>query len=94
MIHQIERLSPHQNAKVLAVLMALGSLVFFVPFFIFAFASAPAQAQAHPSIWLFALMPLIYLVFGYLMVAIGCWLYNTMFRFVGGIEYTSRSEAS
>ena len=91
MKQQVERFSPHQNAKVFAVLMALSSLVFIVPFFLIAYATAPAQAQ--PPVWLFVLMPLMYLIMGYLMVAVGCWLYNVLFPYVGGIEFTTRSSA-
>ena len=92
MIHQIERFSPHQNAKVFAVLMTISVLVFMVPFFLFAFATAPAAAR--PPLWLIIAMPLFYLVFGYIMVAIGCWLYNVMFSYIGGIEFKSRADAA
>jgi hypothetical protein len=89
MKHQIERLSPHQNGKVFAVLMAVSSLMFLVPFFLIAFAAAPEAAR--PPLWIFALMPVFYLLIGYAMVAIGCWLYNRLVPFIGGIEYTSRT---
>ena len=92
MIQQIERFSPHQNGKVFAVLVALSSLVFIVPFFLFAYFSAPAQLA--PPVWLFVPMPLLYLVFGYIIVAVGCWFYNLMFPYVGGIEFTSRRDAA
>jgi hypothetical protein len=36
-------------------------------------------------------LPLFYLVLGYIMVAVACWIYNRMFRFVGGIEFEARS---
>jgi hypothetical protein len=35
---------------------------------------------------------LIYLVIGYIMVAIGCWFYNFMFKYIGGIEYETRNQ--
>lgn len=92
MKQQIERFSPHQNAKVFAVLMAVSSLVFFIPFFIFAAFVAPAE-QA-PPFWLMVLLPVFYLVVGYVMVAIGCACYNFMFRYIGGIEYTTKSDAA
>ena len=91
MKQQVARLSPHQNGKVFAVLMALGSLVFLVPFSaIFWF--APADQNAPPA-WLFLLFPIIYLIMGYISVSIGCWLYNTMFKYIGGIEFEAKSEA-
>ncbi|MFN4119500.1 hypothetical protein [Acidovorax sp.] len=85
---QIERLSPHQNAKVFGVLMALGSLVFLVPFFLFALLLAPAE-QA-PPVWMVLIFPVIYLVVGYLSMVAGCALYNVMFKYVGGFEYIAQ----
>ena len=84
MARQVRRFAPHQNAKVFAVLMTLGSLVFVVPFMLFAMATAP-DGQQMPWIMLVA-MPLMYLVFGYLSVAVGCWLYNTLYPYIGGVE--------
>ncbi|MDP3836357.1 MAG: hypothetical protein Q8Q82_20585 [Hydrogenophaga sp.] len=91
MKQQIERFSPHQNGKVFAVLMAVGSLVFLVPFFIFASFAVPAEDG--PPAWLFLLFPVIYLVLGYFMVVVGCAVYNFMYRYIGGIEYTAKSDA-
>jgi len=92
---QIARLSPHQNAKVFAVLMAIGSLVFVVPMFVaFQFIPPGVDAQGNPvnppSTAFVLLFPFIYLVMGYLMVVAGCWLYNIMVRFLGGFEYETR----
>ncbi len=39
-------------------------------------------------------MPLFYLVFGYIMVAVGCSFYNLMVPYVGGIEFTTRRDAA
>jgi hypothetical protein len=89
---QIKRFSPHQNAKVFAVLMALGSLVFLVPFMLLVYSSAPKGSNTIP-LFMFVFFPIFYLVFGYLMVAVGCWLYNVMFEHIGGIEYEARSDA-
>ena len=94
---QIARLSPHQNAKVFAVLMAIGSLVFVVPMFV-AFQFIPPGVDARgnpvnpPSTAFVLLFPFIYLVMGYLMVVAGCWLYNIMVRFLGGFEYETRDQ--
>jgi hypothetical protein len=82
---QIERFSPHQNAKVFAVLFAVTSLVFIVPFMLLAGLSAPKDEG--PPMFLVLLFPVIYLVFGYISVAVGCWLYNSMFKHIGGIEF-------
>ena len=88
MKQQIARLSPHQNGKVFAILMALGALVFMVPFMLFALASAPPEAR--PPMLFFLAMPVLYLVMGYVMVWIGCALYNFLFKRIGGIEFETR----
>jgi cation transporter-like permease len=82
---QITRFSPHQNAKVFAILMALGSLVFLVPFMLIALAQAPAGGG--PPWYLVLIFPVVYLVFGYLSIAVACWIYNTMYPHIGGIEF-------
>ena len=44
------------------------------------------DGQSFPFFMVFA-FPIIYLVMGYLSVAVGCWLYNVMFKHIGGIEF-------
>jgi len=85
MKQQVARLSPHQNGKVFAVLMALGSLVFLVPFGLIALALAPAASR--PPMLTMLVMPVFYLIFGYASVAISCAVYNFMFRWIGGFEF-------
>jgi hypothetical protein len=65
--------------------MAIGSLVFVVP--IMFMASLASPAESNPPMLLVLLFPVFYLVFGYLSVVVGCWLYNVMFKYIGGIEY-------
>ena len=92
---QIARFSPHQNAKVFSVLMALGSLLFVVPMFI-AFSFMPTGVDARgnpvepPPAFLAFLFPFVYLIMGYIMVAVGCWFYNFMAKYLGGFEYEAR----
>ena len=88
MKQQIARFSPHQNGKVFAILTAVGSLVFMVPFMLFAFTGTPEEAR--PPMWFLVGMPLIYLVMGYVSVAIGCAVYNAMYKYIGGIEFETR----
>lgn len=38
------------------------------------------------------IMPVIYLVVGYLTVAAACAVYNFMFKYLGGIEFEAKSE--
>jgi Zn-dependent protease with chaperone function len=87
MKQQVQRFSVHQNAKVFAVLMALSSLIFLVPFVLLMLASAPPAAR--PPLFFFVFAPLMYLVMGYIMVAAGCAIYNFMFKHIGGIEFES-----
>lgn len=91
MKQQVSRLSPHQNGKVFGVLMAISSLVFLVPFFLIFSATMPPGAGGPPA-FMILIMPVMYLVIGYLSVAIGCALYNFMFRYLGGIEFEARAQ--
>ena len=88
MKQQVTRLSPHQNGKVFGVLMAITSLVFVIPFFLFTLTLGGGGFQ-----WMMLLMPLIYLFLGYISVALGCLFYNLMFKIIGGIEYESEPAA-
>jgi hypothetical protein len=88
MKHQIARFSPHQNAKVFAVLMAVGSLVIVIPMSLIFYAAGPAKAGGM-SMLPILLAPLFYLVAGYLITVVWCALYNALFKVVGGIEFES-----
>ena len=85
---QIKRFTPHQNGKVFGILMALGSLVFIVPMGLF-FSTIGPQSPGAPPPYVFLLFPIMYLIFGYLSIAVGCLLYNVMYRYIGGLEYES-----
>ncbi len=94
---QISHLSPHQNGKVFGVLMALSSLLFVVPMAI-AFSFIPPGVDSHghqvssPPVAMLLLFPVMYLVMGYIMTAVGCAFYNFMFKYIGGFEYESREQ--
>jgi uncharacterized membrane protein len=84
---QIKRFSLHQNAKVAAVLMAVSSLIFFIPFMLIAL-FAPQETEkgfGHSIMSLF--FPIFYLVFGYIMMIISLAIYNFLSKYIGGIEY-------
>ena len=84
---QIKRLSPHQNGKVFGILMALSSLVFVIPFAL-AFSFMPmAEGQGGPGVLFLIGAPIMYLVMGYVMTAVGCLIYNFAYKYIGGIEY-------
>lgn len=88
---QIKRLSPHQNGKVFGVLMAVSSLVFLMPMFLVMTLTMPTVDPHGGPVYfpqfMFLLMPLFYLVFGYLFVAVGCLAYNFFVKYIGGIEF-------
>jgi hypothetical protein len=90
MKQQVARLSPHQNGKVFGVLAGVSSLVFLVPFVLFFSAFGP---RGGPPTVMFLLMPLFYLVFGYVSVAVGCVIYNFLVRYTGGVEFETRDVA-
>jgi type III secretory pathway component EscR len=87
MKQQITRLSPHQNGKVAAVLAAVVSLIVLVPVFLLA-SLAGAGTQGMP-LWAIFILPVIYLIVGYIATVIGCALYNVITPMTGGIEYDS-----
>ena len=92
MKQQISRLSPHQNAKVAAVLSAIASLIFAVPFFLLS-SLAGAEAKGMPM-WLAFILPVFYLVVMYITTVIACALYNVVVPMIGGIEYDSTPGAA
>lgn len=88
---QIKRLSPHQNGKVFGILIAIATLPFLIPMMImFSFTGAEFDqtnnSGTFPGLFLL-IAPLMYLVFGYISVAIACLLYNFIQRFTGGFEF-------
>ena len=92
MKQQITRLSPHQNGKVAAVLAAVVSLIVLVPVFLLA-SLAGAGTQGVP-LWAIFILPVIYLIVGYIATVIGCALYNVIAPMTGGIEYDSSPAAA
>ena len=81
---RITRFAPMQVAKVFAVLYALVS----IPFAAIAFFAGSMGGQGMP-VWLVVVIPVIYLVFGFIFTAIAAWLYNLVAGWTGGIEYTA-----
>jgi len=98
MKEQIVRFSPLQNAKVVAILMAVGSLIFLIPMYLaFAFFVPAVDQHGHPTnfpAFMFLIFPVVYLIFGYIFTVIGCAIYNFFFKYIGGFEFESREEES
>lgn len=83
---QIKHLSPHQNGKVFGVLMAVSTLPFLLLMMLMTSFTMPENSEGFPTFFLFA-APFMYLIFGYISVAIACVVYNFIQKYIGGIEY-------
>ena len=74
--------------------MGLSTLVIVVPVLIvFSLALPAVDPNGKPfdfPVVMFAFFPIAYFVFGYIGVALGCVVYNFLFRFIGGIEFEAK----
>jgi hypothetical protein len=84
---QITNISPIQTAKVFAVL----SMIATIPFWLLMLVPMMAMPRPTPPFFsgMFLLMPIFYAVFGFIFTAVGAWLYNLMFKYIGGVEFSS-----
>lgn len=78
---QIIRFSPVQNAKVIAALYFVMSIPFVLLYMVLPGVALPW--------WVFILMPVVYLVIGFIFSLIGAWIYNLVAARVGGFEFTT-----
>lgn len=94
----IKKFSIHKTALTFACVMALSSLIFIIPMSL-AFLNMP-MVDAHgnsvssvmPVGVMFAL-PFLYLIMGYVMTAIGAWIYNIVSKYTGGIQFEMSEES-
>ncbi len=96
---RIMRVTPFQAAKVTAVIQFLVSLPFVVVLgaaFMAAHAPHSSGDARHASaplphlpVIVLVIIPFAYLIVGFIIGALGAWLYNITVRFTGGIEYTT-----
>ena len=84
MQYRIRRFGIQSTALTVGILYFLLALL-LVP--IFYFATRGAVTGALPPIMIL-LIPFIYAVVGYIGSAIGCWLYNIVAGWSGGIAFT------
>lgn len=85
MVQRIRRFSIGQTAKMMGILYALMGLI-FAPFFFLAFLFAPQSTPIPFGSAFVLVMPVLYGVFGFIFVALGCALYNWVAGWMGGIE--------
>jgi hypothetical protein len=79
---RVQRFGVAQTAKVIGVMYAALGLL-FMPIFLIAAAVAPDGFGLGLGVSL--LIPIMYGVIGYVMTAIGCWIYNMLSKYTGGI---------
>lgn len=85
MVQRIRRFSIGQTAKVMGILYALMGLI-FAPIFLFVALSAPQGTTGPWGVGVAVVLPVLYGVFGFIFVALGCALYNWVAGWMGGIE--------
>ena len=88
---QIKKFSPHQNGKIVGILMAISSLIFVLPFAFFYLSFMPLMPPElgfFPfSGSFFLIFPILYFITGYVSVVVCSWVYNFLVRFIGGFEF-------
>jgi len=91
----IKTLSPHQNGKVVAVLSAVITIPFVLLMAVIATRLPPVDQHGNPvnfPYFMLIIMPLLYLVFGYLFTALWCAVYNWIVKYTGGLEFETSEE--
>jgi hypothetical protein len=83
---RIAHISIHQTSKVLAILYVVLGLL-FIPIGVILIISGQMVMGI-----IYVLMPFIYGIVGYPLVAGMCWVYNMIAKSVGGIEFTIENE--
>ena len=83
---RITRIAPLQLGKVSAVLYA----IFSIPIALFlAVASSFGPPEQAKSLALILVIPVFYIVFGFLFMALVAWIYNQVAKWTGGIEFVT-----
>ncbi len=88
----IKRFSPHKTALTLACVMALSSLILIFPMSMVFMAMpmmGPDGNSVSPSMpfGMLLIMPVLYLIMGYIMTLIGALIYNLVAKVTGGIQF-------
>ena len=84
---QISRISLHQTAKILSIVLFVFIAIVAIPVGVFLLFSED-RSLAFP----FFLAPFIYAAFNYLFWVIWGWMYNLLAKHFGGIEFELRDE--
>ena len=91
---QIKNFSAHQTAKVFALLVVVTMLPFMIPMSLIVFFGLSAVDKhgneinlGFPFGMMFLAAPFIQGLVGYIMIRIGIWVYNKLYKKIGGIEF-------
>lgn len=88
MTRNITHVGVNKTAITLSIVFALSSFVFLIPMVLMmSLTPTAAGSEFGPSFaWVLLLvMPVVYLIFGYIFTAIAALIYNQVARFTGGI---------
>jgi hypothetical protein len=84
---RITRIAPIQLGKVFAVLYAIFSIPIALIMIVAASFAPPGKSV--PLAMLLAI-PVFYVAFGFIFMALAAWLYNLVAKWTGGIEYVTQ----
>lgn len=98
---RIKRFGVLQTAKVISILYAIGTAIFFVPLglAVLVARNSPALSAAvqrnlgSSSPAFIILLPLVYGAFGFIAAAVSCLIYNFISDKIGGIEIELDNES-
>jgi ABC-type multidrug transport system fused ATPase/permease subunit len=98
-LKSIKKFSIHKTALTFACVMALSSLIFIIPMSL-VFLNMPmvdtngnSVSSVMPAGVMFGL-PFFYLIMGYIMTAIGAYIYNIVSKYTGGIQFEVSEESN
>jgi hypothetical protein len=84
---RVKSFGVYQTSKVVAIMYFLITAVFMIPFGIFFnFLSEKGETDFPFGGMFFMALPFVYAILGFLITALGCFLYNITVRMTGGIE--------
>ena len=82
---QIATISILHNAKLAAIIY----LVFSVPMVAIMAVPMMLSGMPGPGLGMLIMMPILYVVFGFIFTAVGAWVYNLVAAKFGGFEFTT-----
>jgi hypothetical protein len=93
MTKQLSRIAPWQAGKLFALIYFVMSLLFVIPMaLVSAFAPMPQGAKP-PGLGFIVCLPFLYALAGLIFVPLGCWVYNTAAKLVGGLQISVTDDA-